>query len=388
MKKNKILLALVTLPMALFSLCACGSHLKGANAFMFKMTGNHFGETLYSGFEMTMKANNQKYFDKSPSEANVGAQVQMIETLMMQNVGSIVVSASGTTGYDQVLKRATAKGIKIVSADSPVSPKYRTVHVNHCDERDIGTWLARAAVLIACGVNYGEGPDWEAEQLLKQPVIDALENRTASSNKIVFGIVSSTQDSPSQNLWIKYVKEELQSSRDGINYKEKNIDTDPHIEYGDDETKKSKDKADYFIQQKVDVIIAPTTVAMAACATEIEDTMQKDPTCKVKLTGLGMPSECEGYMPESDEEDDMKSICPYMMLWDVVKLGEVAAAATLKAREGDFGKIGDSVTLTIPDEDPKTYEIIEDIGDGGPRINALPPLPFTKYNIKDWVEKL
>mgnify|MGYP003299223921 CR=1 FL=1 len=91
MKKNKIFLALITFPMALFSLCACGSRLKDANVFMFKMTGNHFGETLYSGFEMTMKANNQKYFDKSPSEANVGAQVQMIETLMMQNVGSIVV---------------------------------------------------------------------------------------------------------------------------------------------------------------------------------------------------------------------------------------------------------------------------------------------------------
>ena len=285
-----------------------------------------------SGFGEVMERNNEKYFDKSPSEANVGSQVQMIETLTMQQVKSITISASGTTGYDEVLKRAVAKGIKVVSTDSPASPKYRVTHVEHTRTNEVGKWLARAATLIACGVDYGdpnEEAEWDNNLLLRGPVKNALDKRidlihsaTGEDDKpkqVKFGILSSTQDSPSQNEWIKFIQKELQNSDDeelnGL-YSEALIDTNPDILYGDDEAVKSTEKANIFIERNVDVIIAPTTVGMAAAATAIKDRKVSN----VKLTGLGMPSECYGTMPTgiNDPNPDCASVCPYMMLWDVI----------------------------------------------------------------------
>lgn len=412
-KRNKFWLLASLVPMVFLSTGCNIGELKGSYAFVFRSTGNIFGTNVYKGFGDILSADHKeaKYFDKSPSETNVGSQIQMIETLTLQQVGSITISASGGTGYDPVLQRATEKGIKIVSVDSPISPRYRSLHIQHVPSDKVGTWLARAATLIAAGIEYNDkGPDpdhdpWTTAEWaamsdpkrgyddLPKPVsyaLNKLKTKYETTNKKTnIGILSATQDSTSQNEWNKYTFREFT----GVSYDETPVAPTPYteaginmlnIQYGDDEPYKSRTKAAQLINEGADVIISPTTIGIFAAADEIAETAN----CKTKLTGLGMPSECAPSMPDihdkttkitkskvvdgqtytctatkdkwSDPEwhsDDGKFqggafnfVCPYMMLWNVQHLGQAAAEATYQIRAGKIqGKVGDKFDMKLRD---------------------------------------
>ena len=58
--------------------------LEGAHVFMFKSTGNSFGDLMYEGFEEYLSGKGQKTVYKSPAETTVAAQVQMLDELITQ----------------------------------------------------------------------------------------------------------------------------------------------------------------------------------------------------------------------------------------------------------------------------------------------------------------
>lgn len=80
--------------------------LEGAHVFMFKSTGNSFGDLMYEGFEEYLSGKGQKTVYKSPAETTVAAQVQMLDELITQKVASITISTNGDAGYDEVFKKA------------------------------------------------------------------------------------------------------------------------------------------------------------------------------------------------------------------------------------------------------------------------------------------
>lgn len=386
--KHKHFIKLGALLVTTAALCSCDINRSGQYAYMFKLTGNHYGEVLRSGFFEFCEQNNLGHFEKTPAEANVGDQIQMIETLILQNVKAITVSAAGTTGYDNVLKQANDKGIKVVSVDSPISPKYRVTHIDHVKPDAAGEWLARASILIAHRIPYPV--DWLEEDKTrtlkdyitgpgKEKLDEAIAKEKSEKGKYEkkkFGYISSTQDSPSQNEWMSYCTKELKESC----YDEYvNKDKEFEIKYGNDEPIESKKCANAFIETKsVDVIIAPTSVAMAAAGQALKQAGQKD----IKLTGLGMPSEMWDYMPKKKAEEgedvaEFDAVCPYMCLWDVKEFGAVAGAATLAAVNGTFdGKAGSKFT----DRNGKIHEAINS-DDGGTKVIALDPEPFHRDNI-------
>ena len=49
--------------------------LEGAHVFMFKSTGNSFGDLMYEGFEEYLSGKGQKTVYKSPAETTVAAHV-------------------------------------------------------------------------------------------------------------------------------------------------------------------------------------------------------------------------------------------------------------------------------------------------------------------------
>jgi len=387
--KNKHLLRVGALFVTTAALCSCDINKSGQYAFMFKLTGNHYGQVLFSGFDEYMTSINEKHFEKTPADANVGDQIQMIETLILQNVKAITVSAAGTTGYDNVLKQAKDKGIKVVSVDSPISPTHRVTHIDHVKAVDAGQWLARASILIAHRIPYPvqwlkDNPtkslaDYITSEDGGKKILEA-KTKEAGYKKKKFGYISSTQDSPSQNEWMMYCTQELKNA-DYANY----VDTSKEFEikYGNDEPGKSTEMANSFIDQKtVDVVIAPTSVAMAAAGEALNSRKSEH---NMKLTGLGMPSEMWNYMPKNkDGSDEFEVVCPYMCLWDVKKFGSIAGAASLAAVNGTFdGSIGSKFTYTY-EEDGKTiteeHEAVKS-DDGGTKVVALKPLAFNWENI-------
>lgn len=366
------------------SLTSCSLNKAGHSAFMFKSTGIPYGDTLYGGFEKVFNKAGLPCFSRSPSEASVAEQIKMIETFIMQRVKSITVSAVGQTGYDNVLKTAHDEGIKVVSVDSPISPKYRLTHIDQCDANEVGKWLARAAILISLGEEYPYTLIDEGKTTLEQYTIDKC--LTYSGNKKNFAFLSSTSDAPAQNDWIKYTSMELKKN----DYK--NVVKEQEnfmIKYGKDEMTESTIQANSLIESgEYDVIIAPTTVGMAASAEALK-TSSSPNADHMKLTGLGLPSEMHGYMPNETNVNSFirNKPCPYMALWRVDLFGEIAAAATISAMNDTFdGTVGSTFNYFDEQGKPKIFTSIKS-DDGGTKVIALNPYAFHKDNISYWKGK-
>lgn len=348
-----------------------GDSLEGTHVFMFKSTGNSFGDLMYEGFSEYLESTGAKTAYKSPAETTVAAQVQMLDELITQKVASITISTNGDAGYDEVFKKAKEAGIPIVSVDSEANPEYRVCHVNQAETADIGSYLVQAAVLITLGVDYpGDG---KMEDVVK------TELGKYSGDEIKLGVLSASIDTPVQNSWIAAMEEEL--SKDFYAGK---VSKDLNKKYGNDDLTESTTQAQAFIAENaVDCIISPTTVGIAAAGQAL-----KSSNSEIKLTGLGLPSEMQSFMPASASDDAFDSVCPYMMLWDVIHLGAVAGAAIdAAANDGFDGKVDSTFEMAqFRDYSPETYSAYQS-GDGT-AVLAGTPYIFEKNNMAEWIDVL
>lgn len=348
-----------------------GGDLEGAHVFMFKSTGNSFGDLMYEGFSEYLEAKGETTSYQSPAETTVAAQVQMLDELITQNVASITISTNGDAGYDEVFKRAQDAGIPIVSVDSEANPEYRICHVNQAEVQAIGSYLVQAGVLITLGIDYpGDG-------LMEETLQTELANY--SGDEIKLGVLSASIDTPVQNSWIEAMRVELEKDM----YAGK-VSPDLDIKYGNDDLTESTTQAQAFIaENSVDCIISPTTVGIAAAGQAL-----KSANSEIELTGLGIPSEMQSFMPNSADENAFDYVCPYMMLWDVIHLGAVSGAAIYAAvNDGFDGSVGSSFEMdAFRDYEATTYEAYES-GDGT-AVLAGEPFIFSKDNMEEWIDVL
>lgn len=349
------------------------SSAEGKDVFMFKSTGNSFGDLMYEGFEEVIKASGGNPIYKSPAETTVAAQVKLIDELITQKVASITISTNGDTGYNEVLAKANKAGIKVISIDSKLDPSLRITHVDPTSQEGIGRSLIQCATLIALGQDYPEDGDIEAA------TEKALSNYTGK--EINLGVLSASIDTPVQNGWIGKMEEELKKDM----YKGK-VNTTLDKKYGNDDPTISTTQAQAFIaENKVDVIISPTTVGMAATGQTL-----KSSNSKIKLTGLGLPSEMQTFMPKTNADNAFDFVCPYMMLWDVIDLGRVAAGAVLAAKEEKFdGSVGSKFSMKeFGEYQAREFETIQHPDDSGSLIYEGNPYVFYKGNMESWISKL
>ena len=146
------------------------------------------------------------------------------------------------------------------------------------------------------------------------------------------------------------------------------------VAYGDDLRDKSVTETEALLQTypKLKVIVAPTTVGIAAAAKVVTD---KGLVGKVWVTGLGLPSEMAAYMTKN-------GACPYMYLWNPIDVGYLAGY-TLKAMvEGKAtGKVGDSF---VAGRLGKKTLVTATSGDGGTEVLLGAPFKFDTANIGEW----
>ena len=96
----------------------------------------------------------------------------------------------------------------------------------------------------------------------------------------------------------------------------------------------------------------------------------------------------QSFMPTSADDDAFASVCPYMMLWDVIHLGATAGAATYAAvTDGFDGAVGSSFTMAaFRDYEETTYEAYQS-GDGTAVLAGVPYI-FYKGNMAEWIDVL
>lgn len=304
------------------------------HAFVFKNTGNPFGERLMDGFREAIEANGHEAILRAPDLPTVEGQIAIIEELIAQGVSSISIAANDRDALQPALQQAMDAGIMVLSADSPVNHQSRTIHINQADPEAIGRTLIRA-----------------------------IYDMIGGSGEIA--ILSATSVAANQNLWIEWMIEELEDPK----YADVQL---VDIVYGDDLRDKSVAEAEGLLRKHPNLkgIISPTTVGIAATGRVLTDKGLKD---VVHLTGLGLPSEMAEYI-ESGVSD-------WMYLWNPIDLGYLAGQAAVALVNGDLtGAVGESFSAGRLGD----MEIIQD--DGGTQIMLGNPFRFDAENIADWKE--
>lgn len=349
------------------------------HVFMFKSTGNLFGDLMYRGFEEAVTSMGGIAEYQSPAETTAAAQVALVEELIAKGVSSITISANDADAFNAIAKLAESKGVKLLSADSAINPEIRTSHTIPTTIDRVGRHLVYAALMILAEEPYVEGMDMEAKTK------EILEAGTFTDAPVKVGVLSATTTSPVQNQWIASMEAELKMLSEAYpgNIGDANEGSDDSmldIKYGNDDPQDSTTQANAFItEDAVDVIVAPTTVGMFAGGQQL----QNNPDSMIKLTGLGLPSEMANFMP-TDAAGEFDAVCPYMMLWNVIDLGAVAGAAAVASVEGTYdGSVGSSFTY-----DGVEYKAVEDPDSDGSVIVVGDPFLFYQGNMEEWKETL
>ncbi|MFC4304451.1 rhamnose ABC transporter substrate-binding protein [Cohnella boryungensis] len=301
-------------------------------AIIFKNTGNPYGEKEMEGYKKAIEELGYEAILKAPDQPTAEAQITMIEELISQKADALAIVGNDPDALQPALEKAMNAGIKVLSLDSAVNAQSRLVHVNQADPERIGRTLIQGVVEMIGG--SGE-----------------------------IAILSATSQATNQNVWIEWMKKELEDPK----YKDVKL---VKVAYGDDLRDKSVSETEALLKSYPNLkgIIAPTTVGIAAAGKVLTDKGLKG---KVQLTGLGLPSEMAEYIESG--------VCPWMYLWNPLDVGYLSGYAADALVKGTItGKAGDKFTAGALGE----KEVIPD-GDGT-QIMLGDPFKFDASNIAEW----
>ena len=278
-------------------------------ALLVKNLGNGFFDAANKGAQEAAKElGDVEVIYTGPTQATPEGQIDIINTLVAQGVNAIAVSANDADALVPALKKAMDRGIAVISFDSGVARDGRQMNL-----------LASATGLIG-------------DQCLK------MASDLLAGAKGDVAILSATSTATNQNAWIEVMK------ANAGKFPNVNLTS---VVYGDDKQDKSYREAEGLIKSNANlkVIVAPTTVGIAAAAQYVED---NGLVGKVIVTGLGLPSEMAAHVKSG--------AAPTFALWNPIDLGYAATTiafnlATGKAKaepgaEISMGKVG---TLKLDD---------------------------------------
>jgi rhamnose transport system substrate-binding protein len=278
-------------------------------ALLVKNLGNGFFDAAAKGAEQAAaELGDVTIIYTGPTSATPEGQIEIINSLIAQNVNAIAVSANDADALVPVLKRAMERGITVISFDSGVAVEGRQMNL------------------------FASAPDQIGEKLVQ------LADEQLGGQPGDVAILSATSTATNQNTWIEVFKEVVG------NYPNVNLTS---VVYGDDKQDKSYTEAKGLIDSNpnLKVIVAPTTVGIAAAAQYVTD---NDLIGKVIVTGLGLPSEMAAHVKSG--------AAPTFALWNPIDLGYAATTIAYNLATGketataggelSMGKLG---TLTLDD---------------------------------------
>ncbi|MFK9093771.1 autoinducer 2 ABC transporter substrate-binding protein LsrB [Bacillus salipaludis] len=353
--KSMKLLILVTIVM-LFA-AACGSKEEGSTkdgggkkdkkdiqvVFIPKMTGNAFFESGNDGAqEMAKKVGFKVKYDGAP-EGTVANQVQIINSAVNSGADAIAISSVSSDGLNQALKKALDAGIKVVTWDSDVDPKYRSVYINQ------GTPEILGKMLVDMAAGQMDKPD--------------------DAKKIAWFYSSPTV--PDQNSWVNYANKYIKEK-----YPKWEVVT---TQFGDANEQKSLQVGASILDSypDIDAIICPDSTALPAMAQAAENKGLK--AKDVIITGFASPNSMRQFIENGTITNHG--------LWDVKDQGALAVYVAYWLAQGNALKVGGAID--VPDMgsvkvEPNTIQGYDYTADDSGIIVLPERIIFTKDNTKDY----
>lgn len=255
-----------------------------------KSLGNGFFDAVNKGAAEAAQELDVEVIFTGPTTPTAEGQIEVLNALIAQRVDAIAVSANDPDALVPTLKKAMDRGIKVVSYDSAVASGGRIAHLAPSSDQLIGeTVVALVAELAPQVDGKGQGK---------------------------FAVVSATPTSTNQNSWLAEMRKAL-PQYPGLEL--------VSVAYGDDVSDKSYREAVALIQQHPDlaVLVSISSVGLVATARAVED---QGKTGKIKVTGLGLPSELAGYV--------QKGVVPKFAIWNPIDLGYTATQVAARLARG------------------------------------------------------
>lgn len=288
-----------------------------------KSKGNQYFATVEKGAQAAAAELGVQLLFDGPTNTDAAKQNEIVENWITQEVDVIAAAAENRDGLSSALKKAQAKGIKVVTYDADANPDARSFFVNQATSQGIGELLMDLAAKL-CG-EEGE-----------------------------FAIITATLTAANTNEWRKHIEARLKDKYP----KMKLVDTKPC----DDDKGKAQQEATNLLSAypNVKAIMAICSPAVPGAAEAVK---QAGKAGTVKVVGLGLPNENKQYVKDG--------VTQAVILWNVEDLGYLAIQAAVAAKKGTL-KAGD-----------KTFKAgkLGEMEIQGSDILLGKPFVFTKENI-------
>ncbi len=233
------------------------------------------------------------------SQTSAANQKNYIQSFIDKRYDAILVSALDPESYADTLKAARAKGIKVLTWDADVNPAARDYFVNQAESDQ-----------IAIGLLKGLAGD--------------LSTYTAA-NQATVALVSTTNDSPNQNAWLKAIIGEYNAKKT-TDYKHINLMAgDNQIVYaGNDQgTADEKIKSLLSANKAIKGIVALSSNTVPAVSTARD---QLGISESIKIVGVSVP--------ESSRKDMVAGKMSAVILWQPFDLGYLTLYVALDVLQG------------------------------------------------------
>jgi rhamnose transport system substrate-binding protein len=260
-----------------------------------------------------------------PTDLDPAKQNEIAEAWITRGVDAISVAVVNAPGISTVLRKARARGIKVLTWDADALPDARDYFVNQATPQGIGETLADEANRIMNGTGD-------------------------------FAIITGALTAANQNEWIKFIKARIDSKYPGLHL--------ITIRPSDDDRNRAFSEAQTLMKvyPKMKLIMAISAPAVPGAAEAVKQSGRQD----VKVTGLSLPNMSKPYVNAG--------IADSVVLWNTGNLGYLVVEASKMAVEGVLKPGVTSI------EAGRLGKINVD----GTQVILGKPLIFTKANIADY----
>lgn len=235
------------------------------------------------------------------SQTSAANQKNYIQSFIDREYDAILVSALDPESYANTLKEAMDMGIVVITWDADVRTDARDFFINQGE-------------FDAIGISVFQGISGE------------LQAGYSASNKAAVALVSTTNDSPNQNAWLKAIIKEYESKKDG-EYSHINLmSSNSEIVYaGNDQgTADEKIKALLSANSEIKGIVALSSNTVPAVSSARDQLGIKD---EIKIVGISVP--------ESSRADMEAGKMSGVVLWQPFDLGYLTMQVAVDVLEGN-----------------------------------------------------
>jgi rhamnose transport system substrate-binding protein len=294
-------------------------------AVMPKAKGDPYFISARQGAEAAAKELGVELLWDGPTDLDAAKQNEMVEAWITRGVDAIAVSVENKVAISTVLRKARARGIKVLTWDADAESDARDFLVNQATPEGIGYTLADEAARIMGG--RGE-----------------------------FAIITASLTAANQNEWIKHIKERVAQKYPGLSL----VAIQPSE--GDRDRAFAETQTVLKVHPHVKVIMAIAAPAVPGAAEAVKQSGRGD----VKVTGLSLPNMCRPYIKAGVIES--------IVLWNTLDLGYLTVQAANALSTGQL-KRGDDTLMA--GRLGKVAVVSDEI-----RLGA--PFVFTKANIDNF----